>query len=276
MKIVVIGLFAASAALFGFADSARAVSIKNGDTPVFFDDFENQTVGSAPTTANISSAIAGATWASVAGSNGGTRNVTDAPQAAYPGAPGPYLSGSKYLLINRPQSNTGTTTATAGFTAFTLGQTIEIEFAYVLGAGGTGSAQDSGLLELQLLDSSASRIMWMDAGGVGGAFNFYDSTGNTVLTTTATLTQGANGQWHTFKLTYTQGSNDLTLWIDGASEAIMGAVADGDKDKLPQRLQFAPTRPGVLAIDAVPEPNAIVLAIASVIGLGVLRMGKRR
>jgi len=79
-------------------------------------------------------------------------------------------------------------------------------------------------------------------------FHFYSSDGNTELGTIAGA-KGALGTWHTFNLTYTQGTNDLMVTVDGNSTTLLGAVADGTL--IPERLEMNTTRAGVIAYDAI-------------------------
>lgn len=270
------------AALCAWSVSAHAVTIHNvtSNTTLFSDNFENQTVGSAPDTSLMNPGAPGSSWSSSAGGNGSSRNVVDTAIGTTfpPDAPGPY-EGSNYLLIDIPRNRSGYgASATASFTAPSAGDTLEISFAYAWGTGGTEnsdgySGNDAGGPQLQLFDSSDTRAIWMDSGDEN--FHFYSSDGNTEIGTIPNA-KGALGTWHTFKLTYTQGTSDMTVTVDGNETVLAGAVADGTL--LPDHLVLNTTRAGVIAFDAiptVPEPTALALAGVALIG-GLATRGNRR
>ena len=240
------------------AVQARAAFITNVSTgtAVFADDYENQTVGTKPTTANMNPGVAGSsdTWTIGTAASGGSNNVANSDPLAY--------QGNNYLKLVATSGNGASRSATAKFAALNTGETVEMSYAYYVAAGGTSTF---------LLQSSApATIFNMQPTGTGGAYEFYDNAGS--LNATATLTGGVADTWHTALIRYTQGTRDLSLTIDGVQETVVNAVSATDAARLPAQVVLRANTGSTVGWDAVPEPSVCVLGCIGV----VILAGRRR
>ncbi len=240
---------------FGFAyEEAVAAIILQGrnvdsNTAVFLDDgFENDTVGSPPSLADVGS------WS--------TTNPQNLPGVTSAAVPGPYF-GNNYLHIARPAAPAPEVTALFNGPV-SGGDTLEFSFAMLHTGLYPGIILLNGGAEVARIqgdDTGGTYRMTTEAAGGGGGFQ------NTGLASTLNVWQEVTMTWDTdgslFRLTVDGNSFDYTL-----------SKAASNVD----RVRFRTDDGGaVFYIDGqiIPEPSAVVLlGMGSIVG--GLMLGRRR
>jgi hypothetical protein len=209
------------------------------NTVVFSDNYDNQSVDSALSSASINP---GPGTYSTAPSGVLTRNGV---------SPGAY-QGTSYVEIDRqnPAKSGSATRLTENFdTPIPVGSAMQATFAYNL---------VSGYFQIQLYDSAGATAwgLYASPGEVDGRRRFLDvlSGDGHISADTTSLTVGALNAWHEMTFTYMVGASSVDLTVDGVTETVnnvtMNAIANVS------RLRFTGDGSSTthFYLDAVPSP----------------------
>jgi len=233
------------------AQAAYVVNLTTS-TDLFYADFENGTVGSAPTTGSPTPG----TWST------NTGLVYDFSTTGVNAFEGVKFGGPT------PTGNLTSATLASGTSA---GQTIRLSFAFYF-TKGQGFDEN--------VNYWVGQIRLRGSGGAGATNDnifipeFWSD--GSIISNGVTLNQTFNmDAWNTFFFTYTLGSSSATVSVNGGMETItntapgVGAIRNFHNQLT--TLNFRGREyPGSFYVDAIPEPASLAL-----IGLGGLLMLRR-
>jgi hypothetical protein len=252
-KLSLAALFSVAGGLLA-ATPAQAAYVVNltTSTDLFYADFENGTVGSAPTSGSPTPG----TWST---NSGLVYDFSTTGVNAFEG-----------VKFGGPLNDGNLTSATLA-SGTSAGDTIRLSFAFYF-ATGEGFDEHTG---------NVGQIRFRGSGGTDSPTNDnifipeFRHDGSIVSNGVA-LTQTFNfDAWNTFFFTYTLGSASATVSVNGGMETITNtAPGVGAIRNIHNQLTTLNFRgrefPGAFYIDAIPEPASLAL-----IGLGGLLMLRR-
>jgi hypothetical protein len=234
---------------------AQAAMVENLTTSstLFYADFENGTVGSAPGASHPSPG----SWTTVTGliHDFSTTGVNA-------------FEGVKFAGPN----NDGNLTSAALTSGSSAGQTIQITFAFYFATGDGFDEHDGIIGQVRIRGNGGS------ATGDNLFFPEFHHDGS-IISNNVTLNQSFNlDAWNTFVFTYTLGSASGTVSVNGGLETVTNTgISSGSlvniRDQY-RNLNFrGRTFPGAFYVDAIPEPASI--ALIGMGGLLLLRRGRK-
>ncbi|MCF7849147.1 MAG: PEP-CTERM sorting domain-containing protein [Kiritimatiellales bacterium] len=251
------------ALVLGITAPTQAVLVQNvtTDTAIFYDNFESLGSSVSHTAFEDTSgdydpvATIGSWYVKEDFYNARTAvQVTDSTTSPDPGAY-PYAQGDNYLRFVRYPGTTNTVEGNFAATQSTTGDQLHFEWMMnVTADDGTQNPYTGFLTDNNTL------MTWVSFLHDGTIENSYSTTPNTGLNYTP-------GEWFKLEMDYVIGESVYDLTIDGVTASDLDLYGDLPAGESLAKLRFFGNVGDLTYVDAVPEPNTVMLVVMGLAGL---------